>query len=104
MYEIRVTGHKYEHIIEHSKKVIPIIKLFRIVTGVHLKDAKDIVYAMLGIEYDYSDKPFPHGKRRKENAERKPYTLVRDTLVRAEQVRIEFRLGGFTAEVHKVNG
>lgn len=106
MFEVRVTGHPELEASEETWKVISIIRLFRSVTGLGLKDSKDHTEAMLGREWYYPDeKDRPAGsllyERQVREVERKPYTVACKKRVHAQLLRIQFSNDGFSAEVHK---
>ena len=95
MYEIKVTSHIHESL--ERGKIIPVIKMFRLVTGFGLKESKCHVEKMLGIEWSYKSTD-----ARLVNVPRIPYTVTRYKMLKAEQLRIEFIIAGFTVEVNKV--
>lgn len=99
MYRLYVTGHKAENDASKHGRMIPIIKAFRFASGMGLKECKDYVTSMIGIQFDYSAPPYDG---RVKNVSRNPYELQYKDRVKAELRAIEFRMHGFTTEVKKV--
>lgn len=92
MYKVNVTSHpKWED------EVIFAVKMCRMVTKLGLAECKTIIENMMGKKWDNIE-------RRLVRFQREPYTLKVDTLVEAEQMRIEFVRGGFTVEVIEDHG
>lgn len=97
MYEVHVISHpKWDE----ANKLIFSVKMFRMVTHLGLDECKTIVENMMGKKWDTS---LPI-ERRVIRFQRQPYIMKADTLVQAEQFRLEFKHGGFTVEVKKDNG